>query len=71
MQLRKMIRLLNEAKEKYGDRIEVCTDTRMSKGRPEKETYTSLNDVEAHYCIWEAEHSVNDNERLVLVLGNY
>ena len=73
MQVRKLIRLLSEMVEenpslKYKD---VCIDTRVGRDNSEFYTYYSVNDVETHSCIWNAEESENENQRTVVVIGNY
>ena len=70
MQLRKLIRLLQEAEVKHGSRIEVCIDRRFAEAQPKDYTYIRINDVESHDCVWNQETTVNENWRTVIVLGN-
>ena len=69
MQLRKLIRLLEEAKEKYGDRIECCIDTELGASNRHLKYY-SISDIEHHSCVWNPEETENECQRFVLVLGN-
>ena len=72
MQLRKLIRLLNEMKEIYGDRIECCIDSKFSDTCKTSDIrFISIPDVEAQYCTWNIESTENPQERTILVLGNY
>lgn len=72
MQLQKLIRLLQEAKIKHGDRIEVCLDSKyMEANRSSFIRYLSIPDVEVRSCIWNEETVENPQERNIIVLGNY
>ena len=72
MQVRKLIRLLNEMVEnnpamKYKD---VCIDTHLGRDKSSYYRYYSVADIETHWCVWNAEESVNENQREVVVIGN-
>ncbi len=64
MQLRKLIRLLEEAKKEHGDRIEVCLDAEFA--RRYDLTYVGIERVSKESCQWEGQ---DYKEKPILVLG--
>jgi hypothetical protein len=73
MQVRKLIRLLNELVEKDPSLkySKVCIDTEFGKSNAPYFKYYEIPDVEIRYCVWNPEETENMNERRVVVLGNY
>lgn len=71
MQVRKLIRLLNELIEKDPalKYAEACIDTEFGKSKARLKYY-SIPDVEVRSCVWESE-SENEIQKQVVVLGNY
>lgn len=73
MQVRKLIRLLNEL-VKENPRLayaEACIDTELGKCRAPHFKYYSIPDVKTRETVWNAEESENENWRTIGVLGNY
>ena len=72
MQVRKLIRLLNEMVEKDPSLAykEACVDRRYAMSNP-RHTFISIPDVEIRNCIWKPEETENEIQRDVVVLGNY
>ncbi len=73
MQVRKLIRMLNEIVEKNPKAayMEACVDTRFGAHWVDEHTYIPIADIEKKNTIWNAENTVNENQRDVIVLGNY
>ena len=72
MQLRKLIRLLNEVQEKVGPYAEVTIDTRRySKYWHDSWTYDSIDDVTNNQCFWVKDDYIPENakERDIVVLN--
>lgn len=74
MQVRKMIRILNEMIKKDPSIAykEVTIDTRWAKSK-NYHTFAAINkdDIRLDQCVWNQERTANENWREVLVLGNY
>ena len=73
MQARKLIRLLQKMIEKDPSLAykEVCIDTELGKSKAPYFKYYAVSDVEVHNCVWNPEESENENQRDVIVIGNY
>lgn len=74
MQVRKLIRILNEMIEKDPSIAykEVTVDTRWAKSKS-YHTFAAINDddIKIDSCVWNKERTANENWREVLVLGDY
>lgn len=46
-------------------------DRRYVESQCEDFTYLNISDVEVHNCVWNAEETLNECQRDVVVLGNY
>ena len=73
MQIRKLRRLLNEmvAKDPMLDYKEACIDRQYVEVINDEYRYIPFDDVEVRNCVWEAENTINECKRDVVVLGNY
>lgn len=72
MQVRKLIRLLNEMVEKNPKvaYMNACVDRRYAASNPQF-TFINIPDVEIQECVWKPDETHNENLRDVVVLGNY
>ena len=73
MQVRKLMRLLNELVEKNPNLAyaEACIDTEFGKSKAPHFKYYAIPDVEKRETTWEVENSESEHHRIVVVLGNY
>ncbi len=73
MQVRKLIRMLNEIVEKNPKAayMEACVDTRFGAHWVDEHTYMPIADIEKKNTIWSAVNEDQAENRDVIVLGNY
>lgn len=74
MQVRKMIRILNEMIEKDPSVAfkKVCVDRRYTDSNHKGDMqFKEVSEIETHWCIWEPGNFEIESQRQVVVIGNY